>query len=131
MSDELIKIVVVIIISAVFVTVLRNKMGEYSIVLTLAVVAIVLGMIMNNLFGAFGKISELFLKAGNTSQYFFVALKALGVSYVSAFAADLCRDFGLSALAQTSELAGKVAIFLLSLPLMTAVLETALKFVGL
>ncbi len=131
MSGELIRVVAVIIIVAVFVTLLRTRLGEYSFVLALAAIAVVLVAVLGNLFGAVSKLRDLFLQSGNTGVYFTVALKALGISYITTFAADLCRDFGLSALAQTSEIAGKVAIFILSLPLMTAVLQAALKFVGL
>ncbi len=131
MSGEIIKIVIVIIISAVFVTALRMRLGEYSFVLALAVIAVVLVVILGNLFGAISKISDLFSQSGSATIYFTTALKALGISYITTFAADLCRDFGLSAMAQTAEIAGKISVFILSIPLMTAVLEAALKFVGL
>ncbi len=131
MSGELIKVTAVIIISAVLVTALRNRLGEYSILLAVVTVAIALVSVLGNLFGTVGKLGDLIFKSENTSEYFTTALKALGISYIATFAADLCRDFGLSALAQTAEITGKIAIFILSLPLMTAVLEMALKFVKL
>lgn len=131
MSNELIKAVAVIIITAVLVTALRNRVGEYSFLLALAVIVIVLISSLKGLFTAIEKLRDLFLQSGNAGVYFVVALKALGISYITVFAADLCRDFGLSAMAQTAETVGKIIIFMLSLPLITAVLETALKFVGL
>ena len=131
MSGELIRSVAIIIVAAVFVTALRTRLGEYSFLLALAVIAVVLVAVFSNLFGAVSKLRDLFLQSGNATVYFVTALKALGISYIVTFAADICRDFGLSALAQTAEIAGKVTIFMLSLPLMTAVLEAALKFVGL
>lgn len=131
MSDELIKVSVVIIIAAVLITTLRTRLGEYSLLLALAAIGIILAAVLGNLFGAISKIQDLFTKSGNAGTYFVISLKALGISYIATFAADICRDFGLSALAQTSEIAGKITIFILSLPLVTAVLEAALKFVGL
>ncbi len=131
MSGELIRSVAIIIVAAVFVTALRTRLGEYSFLLALAAIAIVLVAVFSNLFGAVSKLRDLFLQSGNATVYFVTALKALGISYIATFASDICRDFGLSALAQTAEIAGKVTIFMLSLPLMTAVLEAALKFVGL
>ena len=131
MSGELIRVTAVILVSAILVTVLRARLAEYSFLLTIAIIAAVLIAVFGNLFSAISKLRELFNQSGNASVYFVTALKALGISYIATFAADVCRDFGLSALAQTAEIAGKVTIFALSLPLMTAVLETALKFVGL
>ncbi len=131
MSSELIRVVAVVIVAAVFVTALRTRLGEYSFILALAVIAVALVTVMGNLFGAVSELRDLFSQSGNAGVYFVTALKALGISYIATFAADICRDFGLSALAQVSEIAGKVTIFMLSLPLVTAVLEAALKFAGL
>ncbi len=131
MSAELIKITVVVIISAVLITLLRNRLGEYSLLLAFSVIAVVLLTLLDNLFYTMSKLSDLFALNGNNNMYFVIALKALGISYISAFAADICRDYGLSALAQTAEVSGKITIFILSLPLVTEILEATLGFVGL
>ncbi len=131
MSNELIKVTVVIIITAVLITALRNRLGEYSIVLAVMAIVVVLVSVLDNLFGVIGNLNDLFLKSGSAGVYFTTALKALGISYIATFAADICRDFGLSALAQTAEITGKITIFVLSLPLITVLLESTLKFIGL
>lgn len=131
MTGEIIRTAAVIIIVSVLIISLRTRLNEYSFLLLIATVCVVLLMVLGNLFSAFSKIRDLFNKSGNINEYFTVALKALGISYITTFAADSCRDFGLSALAQTSEIVGKIAIFILSLPLVTSILESALKFVGL
>lgn len=131
MSGELIKVIAVIIVSAVFVTVIRVRAAEYSFLLTLAIIAVVLFFVLQDLFGKVSQLSNLFEQSGNTSIYFVTALKALGISYVTTFAADLCRDFGLSSLASTAETVGKITIFILSFPLVTSVLQSVLGFVGL
>lgn len=131
MSGELIRAVAIIIIAAVLVTALRNRLGEYSFLIVLATVCIVLISALGNLFSAIDKLEDLFTQSTNVGVYFITALKALGISYITTFAADSCRDFGLSALAQTTEITGKIAIFVLSLPLVTSILQAALKFVGL
>ena len=66
---------------------------------------------------------------GIKPEYFKVAVKALGLSYVSSFIADTCRDSGHTSLAAKAELAGKTAIFIISLPLLMSVLQIAVGFV--
>ena len=61
-------------------------------------------------------------------QYFSVALKAIGIGYITGFIADACRDGGQASLAGKAELAGKCAVFILVLPLIASILETALGF---
>lgn len=131
MSGEIIKVIAVIVVSAVFITALRTRLAEHGFLLAVAVIVIVLLAVIGGLSDAVLKLKDLFEKVQNANVYFLTALKVLGVSYIVTFVADLCRDFGMSALAQTAEITGKIAIFLLSLPLVTAVLDTALKFVGL
>jgi len=87
-SNEIIKAVAIIIIAAVLVTALRTRLSEYSFLLTLTVIAIVLIAVLGNLFGAVSKLRELFNQSGNAGVYFVTALKALGISYIATFAAD-------------------------------------------
>ncbi len=131
MSGELIKVVAVVLIASVLITALRTRLGEYSLLIILSVIAVIMIAVLENLFNAFSTLSDLFKKSDIAGVYFTTALKALGVSYVTAFAADTCRDFGMSSLAQSAEIAGKATIFVLSLPLMTSLLDAVLKFVGL
>ena len=128
MSGELIKMVAVIIVCAVLITMLKTRLGEYSILISLAAISVVLITIFGNLFGIIADFKQLFKQAGNAGVYFAITLKALGISYIVSFAADTCRDYGLSALAQSVEIAGKITIFALSIPIITSVLEMALTF---
>lgn len=60
-----------------------------------------------------------------TEGYFSLMLKALAISLCCKMSADICRDCGESLLASRVELAGKVGIVLLSLPIVTNLLEIA------
>ena len=66
---------------------------------------------------------------GIETEYFKVALKALGIGYVTSFIADTCRDSGQTSLASKAELAGKTAIFVLSLPILVSVLNIAVGLI--
>lgn len=131
MSNEVIKVSATVIIAAVLIIVLRSKLPEYAFLLTVAVVVMAFVFVGGNLIGSINQLEDLFYQGGNNGVYFTTALKALGISYIAGFAADTCRDFGFSALAVTAETTGKIAVFVLSLPLVSAVLEAALKFIDL
>ena len=77
-------------------------------------------------------ISLLFEKLGDNgvkTEYFKIALKAVGIAYITDFIADASRDAGQTSIASKAELAGKSAIFLLSVPVLMSVLETAIGFI--
>lgn len=70
--------------------------------------------------------------AENTAlpKFFALLLKAVGVSLLCGVAADICRACGESALASGVESAGKALIVLLSLPVVSYLLEAALQLAG-
>ena len=116
------------LLAALIIVFLKQYKSEYAMLTALAAGVVVLGLLLGY---AAPLLEQLYGLADQTAaaDYFKTALKALGISYITAFAADSCRDFGQSALAAKAELAGRCAVFLLSLPLLSAVLELALGFV--
>lgn len=53
-----------------------------------------------------------------------VLIKTVGITALAGFAADTCRDTGNSSLASRVELAAKLAIVALALPMINTVLTT-------
>lgn len=126
--SALVKILGILIISGILSVTLKKESPEYSAVIGLAagVVAtlLIFGSIGNAITGLIEKIEEYGIK----TEYFSVALKALGIGYITSFVADACRDCGQTSLATKAELAGKCAIFVVSLPLLMTVLDIAVGF---
>ena len=56
-------------------------------------------------------------------SFFPVIIKVLAVAYITDFTAQLCRDSGENAIGSKVELAGKVMIFYLAMPVLSAILE--------
>ena len=82
-------------------------------------------------FYAFAKLEQLVESIGTLGEYVSVEteylkllLKMLGISYVSEFAASLCRDSGCGSVAGQIELFGKLSILLLSMPVVLSLLNT-------
>lgn len=127
---EIFKILAICIITAVLAVVLKQQKGEYALMVALAGGTVVILYIIKGVLSPIEYINEGLLKSGINTEYFAVALKALGISYVTGFIADICRDSGQASLASKAELAGKCAIFIISVPLIGAVLDTALSFLA-
>ncbi len=131
MISELFKILAILLVSVTFAILLNQYRPEYAVMIVALSAVAVLIIILKNVYPSISKIRELIQKSGISSAYFATALKALGIAYISGFVADTCRDFGQTSLASKAELAGKCAVFVLSVPLMCTVLETALEFAGI
>lgn len=129
MNGDLFKILTVLLISAVLSIVLKGRNQEYSTLVTIAAGVITALLILKNLAAPLAELKAEIESYGIKPEYFKVAIKALGLGYVSSFIADTCRDSGHTSLAAKAELAGKAAIFIISLPLLMSVLELAVGFV--
>lgn len=126
---EIFKILSLIFITAVICIILKQYKPEYSLIIAVLCSVIVLTMIIRQILVPISAIQKKIENSGIDNNYFKVALKALGIGYITSFIADSCRDAGQTALALKAELAGKCAIFILSVPLVLSILETALGFV--
>ena len=129
MSGDIFKILAILLVSAVISIILKQKNGEYALLVSVAAGIITSVFILEHLNSSILTLKGYIVDYGIETEYFKVALKALGIGYVTSFIADACRDSGLTSLASKAELAGKTAIFIMSLPLLLSVLQVAVGFV--
>jgi len=127
---DIFKILAFCLLSAVLAVVLKHYKPEYSMLIGILSAVSVLALVLSAIIPAVSEIKLLLEDNGIDSAYFKTALKALGIAYISEFTADICRDAGQVSMAGKAEFAGKAAIFLISLPLLSSILKTALGFIG-
>ncbi len=129
MTDTIFKILGICIVGAALSIILRQKSGEYAFAVILVTGIFILTFVISAISQPLTEISQKLENSGIKTEYFKVALKSVGLAYITDFVADACRDAGQTSIASKSELVGKAAIFLLSVPLLMSVLETAIGFV--
>jgi stage III sporulation protein AD len=54
-------------------------------------------------------------------------LKIIGIAYIAEFGAQIVRDAGQESIASKIELAGKVLIMVMAIPIITVIVETVVK----
>jgi stage III sporulation protein AD len=118
------------ICAAVVAAMLRRYHQEYAVLVGIAAGIVILIEILTSIAPAVQQINRLLSSAGISSQYEVILLKTLGICFLAQFAADACRDAGESALASKMELAGKISIVILSLPLFEQIAKTAVGLIG-
>ena len=116
------------IVAAVICLLIRQYKPEYAVAIELVCGVLILGVIMVQMSPVLSVIRELLGKLDIANEYVIIIVKALGICYITQLACDTCRDAGQTAIATKIELAGKVAIVLLSLPMFTQLLDIALSF---
>ena len=64
------------------------------------------------------------------SSWFLILMKIVGISYVSEFLSEICKDAGYHAIAGQIEIFGKVAILTVSTPVILALFQTVTEFLA-
>ena len=119
-----------IIVAGAAALVLSRYKPEYAFFISLIAGILVFISLLSSITETFFSIRETVLDAGLNTKYFTVVLKTLGICLITGFIADTCRDAGQSALASRAELAGRCAVFIISVPLLKQLLETAAELIG-
>lgn len=126
---DILKILFLIFIASVLCIILKQHKPEYSLAIAVVCSGLVLTLIIKQIAAPIAVIEQKLENSGIDNNYFKVSLKALAIGYITNLIANSCRDAGQTALALKAELAGKCAIFLLCVPLILSIIETALGFV--
>ena len=126
---EIVALSGIAILAAILAVMLKKYNPEYSII-SLGAGALLLWMILSKISPAISQIRELISAAGISGEYGVILLKTLGVCFLTQLSADSCRDAGEGALAAKVELAGKLFIVILALPLFQQIAGSALSLIG-
>lgn len=128
MNELFFKIAGLVIVSALMVITIKNYKPEYAFLLSIAVGILILTVVVSNVFPVIKNLSRIYNSVSGNKYNFSVVLKAVVISYITEFCVNTCKDFGQSSLADKVEFAGRCAILILSVPLITSVFETAIGF---
>lgn len=99
---------------------LEKNSGEIKILLAVCTVCIILFRISGELSEIISMIRELFDKSDMDGDYLSIIFKGLGICYITQLGCDCCRECGEGVIASQLELAGKIAMLIISLPLFKA-----------
>ena len=115
------------LICAIASLMLKKYNPEISMLISVGAGVLVAGVIIAQAVPAIDTIRTLITTAQLNTEYTSALFRALGICFICQFASDSCSDAGEKALATKIELAGKIAVVLISLPLLEKITETALS----
>lgn len=123
---ELTTILSMLLIAAFLTVLLRRYRPELAMGVGIVAGAIALLAVLKTAAPAVSQLQALLDGAALPQAYTAILFKALGICLLTQLTADACRDAGESALAAKAELAGKLLLLVLSLPLFEKITSLAL-----
>lgn len=126
---DILKIFALCILAAILSVVLKSGKSEFSFLISVLTVVIILSYFLSKMFEPISLLFQKLDDYGVEPTYFKVALKALGIGYITNFAVNICKDAGQTSIASAAEMIGKGSIFILSMPLVMNIIDLALGFI--
>lgn len=108
----------------------KSGKAEYGIYISIALSIIVFVGILEHLEILIETMRRIGDYISIESVYISTLLKMLGITYVCEFAASICKDAGYQTIAGQIEIFGKLAVFVLSMPVLLALLDTVKGFLS-
>lgn len=128
---DIFKIIGAAFVTAVTAILLRSSKPELSFAVTVVGTVIILiftfDMLKDSL-DIFVKLQEF---SGISDTLIRQVLKIVAIGYLTEFAAGIISDFGSASVADKVIFAGKICIFALSTPIISALMQTVLEFMEL
>lgn len=126
---EIWQIVGLALIVTVLSVVLKQIRPEIALQLSILAGASIFILIISKIRVIVDLLQTLADQANISSYYLLIILKIVGVAYLAEFGAQICRDAGESALATKIELAAKVGVILIAIPIIVAITESLVRLV--
>lgn len=118
------------VVLTVFQAHLRDEQPAWAVLVAIAFVTVILLSLIPQFSSAFGALTTLAREAQVSSLYLNPVLKTIGVAYLTSFGVQISREAGEEAISAMIELAGKLVILLIALPLLQAILYTLFGILG-
>ncbi|MCD7823840.1 MAG: stage III sporulation AC/AD family protein [Oscillospiraceae bacterium] len=120
---DILAIAALCIVTAIIARTIQPTNQDVAIVITIAGVAAVALSIIGTISDVLYEINSLASISDVNNSYISIVFRVLGICYVCEVSSSCCRDCGESALASIIDIAGRVAVSVICLPLIKSFIE--------
>ena len=117
---EIVQIAAIGLIAGVLVVMIRQKQPELAMQVSIVAGLIILIYVLDYLVTAVEYIRDVVSRYEIPYECIAIVLKIIGIAYICEFAVQILKDTGETSLSSKVELAGRVLIIVLSLPVITS-----------
>lgn len=121
---DIVKVILVALVGVLAIVILRSVKPEFAMLAGIAAGVMILLMILGELTDIFKQFKGISEGGTGGSSIFSAVLKIVGIGYLTEYAASICEDYGSQSISKKVQLAGKVSIFALALPIFTNIVSS-------
>ena len=126
---EVIKIVGVSIFAVIMIIILKNYRPEMALVLSIITGIGIMLYAISKMSSVINVLNDLVSKSGVNTDFLLIIIEVIGIAYIVEFGKNVCIDAGQSSIATKLEMAGKVVIVVLTIPLISSLVNVLVGLV--
>ncbi|GIP25376.1 stage III sporulation protein AD [Paenibacillus sp. J23TS9] len=124
---EIIQVVGLGLIATILIMVVKEQKPMFAFLLAAATGVLIFMFLMGKISTVISELERMAKSSGVEMIYLKTILKIIGIAYIAEFGAQVVRDAGQENIASKIELAGKILIMVLAVPIIGIIIETVLK----
>lgn len=124
---EMIQIVGLGLVATVLILVIKEQKPLFAFLIAASTGIYIFLVLVGKIGGIIEVLEQLAESTGVQMIYLKTILKIIGIAYIAEFGAQIVRDAGQESIASKIELAGKVMIMVLAIPIISIIIETVIK----
>ncbi|HZG16849.1 MAG TPA: stage III sporulation protein AD [Candidatus Bathyarchaeia archaeon] len=123
---EIVQIVGIGLVATILALVIKEQKPMFAFLLAVAAGAIIFYFLIDKVAEVIRILEKLAVQADLNMVFLETILKIIGIAYIAEFGAQMTRDAGQGAIASKIELAGKVLILVMAVPIIQIIIETVI-----
>ncbi|GAB1156795.1 MULTISPECIES: stage III sporulation protein AD [Paenibacillus] len=124
---EIIQVVGLALIATVLILIVKEQKPMFAFLIAAATGIVIFMLLIGKIGAVIEVLKRLAENSGMENIYLKTVLKIIGIAYIAEFGAQIVRDAGQESIASKIELAGKVLILVLAIPIISIIIETVMK----
>lgn len=125
------KLVLCGVITAILVLILKDQQKGIAAIVLLSGSLMILLLCMDDLRSIVTLVDDMNQWMKIDRIYIKIMLKIVGIAYVCQFSSEICQDLGSQTIGKQIEMAGKLSVFIVSIPVIQAMLDTMKELLAL
>ncbi|MDP4161601.1 MAG: stage III sporulation protein AD [Bacillota bacterium] len=126
---EILKIVGIALVGTFLALIIKEHKPNFAFLLVVFVGCVIFLFLVDKIYAIIYMLEKLAVNAKVNVVYVETILKIIGIAYIAEFAAQITKDAGQGAISSKIELAGKILILAMAIPILTVMIETILKMI--
>ncbi len=119
----------VALVGAFLAMIIKEQKPNLAFLLVVFVGSAIFLFLIDKIYEIIQMIQQLAVNANVNMVYLSTVLKIIGIAYIAEFTSQITKDAGQGAIASKIELAGKIIILTMAIPILTVIIESVIQMI--